>query len=62
MNPAAPSFNTNFDSDSPQKIMVRAPNWVGDTVISLPALKALRERFPKSELIVVAMVRGHMNQ
>ena len=54
MNRTAPSFHTNFDSDSPQKIMVRAPNWVGDTVISLPALKALRGRFPKSELIVVA--------
>src|SRR5690242_7126149 len=38
----------------PQKIMVRATNWVGDGVISLPALEALRVRFPESEIVLVA--------
>ena len=39
---------------SPRKLMVRAPNWVGDAVISLPALQALRERYPTAEVLVVA--------
>jgi heptosyltransferase-2 len=37
-----------------QKILVRVPNWVGDAVISLPALLKLRERFPAAELTVLA--------
>ena len=38
---------------SPEKILVRATNWVGDGVMSLPALEALRERFPNSEIVLV---------
>ncbi len=34
--------------------MVRAPNWIGDAVISLPALQALRARFPAAEIVLVA--------
>jgi heptosyltransferase-2 len=37
-----------------QKILVRATNWVGDAVMSLPALRALRDRFPKAEIAVLA--------
>lgn len=37
-----------------QKILVRVPNWVGDVVISLPALRTLRERFPAAHLAVLA--------
>jgi heptosyltransferase-2 len=37
----------------PQKIMVRATNWIGDGVMSLPALEALRSRFPNSEIVLV---------
>jgi lipopolysaccharide heptosyltransferase II len=40
--------------NQPVKIMVRATNWVGDAVISLPALEALRVRFPDTEIVVVA--------
>lgn len=39
--------------EDPKKIMVRATNWVGDGVISLPALEALRERFPRAEIVLV---------
>ena len=39
---------------NPQKIMVRATNWVGDAVMSLPALEALHARFPAAEIILVA--------
>lgn len=38
----------------PRKILVRVPNWVGDAVLSLPALRCLREKFPAAELVVLA--------
>jgi heptosyltransferase II len=37
-----------------RRILVRATNWVGDAVMSLPALRALRERFPKAQIAVQA--------
>jgi heptosyltransferase-2 len=36
------------------KILVRATNWLGDAVMSLPALRALRERFPAAEIAILA--------
>lgn len=35
-------------------ILVRATNWVGDAVMSLPAIRAIRERFPDARLTVLA--------
>ena len=37
-----------------KKILVRATNWVGDAVMSLPALRALRERFPHARITILA--------
>jgi heptosyltransferase-2 len=37
-----------------RKIVVRATNWVGDAVMSLPALRALRDRFPHAEIAILA--------
>jgi heptosyltransferase II len=34
--------------------MVRATNWVGDAVMSLPAIRAIRGAFPRAHLAVVA--------
>ncbi len=39
---------------SPAKLMVRAPNWIGDAIMALPALEALRARYPETEIVVVA--------
>jgi len=39
---------------NPRKILVRATNWIGDGVMSLPALAALRARFPAAEIVLVA--------
>ena len=39
---------------NPKKIMVRATNWMGDAVMSLPAIEALHARFPNSEIVLVA--------
>ena len=38
----------------PNRILVRATNWVGDAVMSLPALRALRQRFPQAHIAVLA--------
>jgi heptosyltransferase-2 len=37
-----------------ERVLVRAPNWVGDTVLSLPALRDVRRNFPKARLEVLA--------
>jgi len=34
--------------------MVRATNWLGDAVMSLPAMRAIRQTFPHAHIAVVA--------
>lgn len=36
------------------KILIRATNWLGDAVMSLPALRAIRKRFPHARITVLA--------
>jgi heptosyltransferase-2 len=36
------------------KILIRATNWVGDAILALPALRAVRERFPDAGIAIVA--------
>jgi heptosyltransferase-2 len=36
------------------KILIRATNWVGDAVMSLPAIRAVREAFPGAQITVLA--------
>ena len=36
------------------KILVRATNWVGDAVMSIPALRAIRARWPNAEIAILA--------
>jgi heptosyltransferase-2 len=36
------------------RVLVRAPNWVGDVVLSLPALRDTRRAFPRARLEVLA--------
>ena len=36
------------------KILIRATNWVGDAIIALPALRAVRRRFPNAAIAIVA--------
>jgi lipopolysaccharide heptosyltransferase II len=40
--------------ERPKKLLVRSTNWIGDAVISLPALDALRKQFPDAEIVLVA--------
>jgi heptosyltransferase II len=34
--------------------MIRATNWVGDAILALPALRAVRAKFPDAEISIVA--------
>jgi heptosyltransferase-2 len=36
------------------KILVRATNWLGDAVLSLPAIRALRTAHPQAEIVILA--------
>ena len=36
------------------RILVRATNWVGDAVMSVPALRALHDRYPRAEISILA--------
>jgi heptosyltransferase-2 len=35
-------------------ILIRATNWLGDAVMSLPALEAIRDRFPRARIALLA--------
>jgi heptosyltransferase-2 len=39
---------------SATRLLVRAPNWIGDVILSLPALRDLRHNFPEAQLEVLA--------
>ena len=43
-----------FNPSSASKVMVRATNWLGDAVMSLPAMRAIRQTFPHAHIAVVA--------
>jgi heptosyltransferase II len=36
-----------------RKILIRGPNWVGDAVLAIPAIKAVRDHFPESEITLL---------
>ncbi len=51
--------------DHIHRILVRAPNWVGDAVMCTPALQGLRQEFPAADITLLArsavanLLRGH---
>ena len=51
--------------DSVRRILVRGPNWIGDAVMSEPALAAVRRIFPRAEIVlllkpvVAELLQGH---
>ena len=44
----------SFDAGSIARVLIRAPNWLGDAVMALPAMAAVRRTFPRSTLAVAA--------
>ena len=41
------------NSTSVEKILIRGPNWVGDAVLAIPAMRAVRERYPGAEITLL---------
>jgi heptosyltransferase-2 len=39
---------------TPERLVVRAPNWLGDAVLALPALGAIRTAFPQAVIAVAS--------
>src|SRR4051812_27739773 len=48
------SWELAFNPSSSSRVMVRATNWLGDAVMSLPAIRAVRAVFPHAHISVVA--------
>ena len=42
------------DNRVPQRIVVRMPNWLGDAVMALPAVVAVRGAYPEASLVIAA--------
>ncbi len=38
---------------NPRKILIRAPNWIGDAVLAIPSIKVIREEFQKAEITLL---------
>ena len=41
------------DQGVPERICIRAPNWVGDAVMATPTFRAVREQFPEAHVTLV---------
>lgn len=37
----------------PQKILIRSTNWIGDAIMTTPAVRTIRENFPDSEITML---------
>jgi heptosyltransferase-2 len=46
---------TSVAERAPGRLVVRMPNWLGDAVMALPALAALRAAFPDTHLTIAAL-------
>lgn len=40
---------------SPRRVLLRSPNWVGDAILAVPAIQAVRAAFPTAQLTVLAV-------
>lgn len=40
---------------NPAKILIRSTNWIGDAVMTTPAVHTIRENFPNAEITMLAM-------
>ncbi|HSE37821.1 MAG TPA: lipopolysaccharide heptosyltransferase II [Blastocatellia bacterium] len=55
MNEESPHPRASFEpNSSPASVLIRAPNWVGDAVMAIPALRELRRIFIGSHVTIAA--------
>jgi heptosyltransferase-2 len=43
-----------LDPDTIIRILIRSTNWVGDAILTTPAIRAIRKNFPHSEITILA--------
>lgn len=46
---------STFKQMNPKKILIRSTNWIGDAVMTTPAVHTIRENFPKAEITMLAV-------
>jgi len=51
------SINNRSSLPEPRRILVRGVNWLGDAVMTTPALHRLRERFPSAQIELLTHVK-----
>ncbi len=39
----------------PEKILIRSTNWIGDAIMTTPAVRSIRENFPDAEITLLAL-------
>ena len=39
----------------PERVLVRSTNWIGDAVMTIPAVRAIRRNFPDAEITLLAL-------
>ncbi len=44
----------NISGLQPARILIRATNWIGDAIMTLPAIRTIRRNFPASRLVVLS--------
>jgi heptosyltransferase-2 len=44
----------SFRHDTIRKILIRSVNWIGDAVMTTPAISVIREHFPHAEITILA--------
>ncbi len=45
---------TVLEGCNPSRILIRAVNWIGDAVMTTPAIGMIRSRFPRAEITILA--------
>src|SRR4051812_39862474 len=45
----------HLNVSAPQRLLIRAPNWLGDAVMALPALAAVRAGLPQTRITIAAI-------
>ncbi|MDO9042263.1 MAG: lipopolysaccharide heptosyltransferase II [Desulfocapsaceae bacterium] len=46
---------STFKRMNPEKILIRSTNWIGDAVMTTPAVHTIRKNFPNAEVTMLAM-------
>ena len=41
--------------ENPDRILIRSTNWIGDAIMTTPAVRTIRQNFPRSEISMLAL-------